>query len=678
MGIKFVDWFEDQLVRLRATLEDHWVVFQLFMAILTAFCFVCVAGFSPVLWNTYGVPYDQVIFADPAIAQQDSFIKIVQANISPVLLAFHYLMRKAYQEPIWYVFSVFLFKIIQHGVYVFLARSMGAQKVSSILIATGIMLLFSPFAAADGGTSGLFSSALTKTSVCSMLIVTAVAFFARKQLVLSAISFGLALHFHAFIGAVAICFCLIPFLFHLKREFTIRQLGFAVVAGVVVLSPVLYKGLFPGALGPYSLNPEDWFQIAGRKNDFYMKVHIVNYLGAYILPFIGYFAFCRAAHLKESFPLRVAHSMILFNLLFGPLSLGLDELHLSGYFFGKLSELYSVLNMRRIIWVPSLLAMFAITQHLRKASNNLGEQALLQATAVVCFSAIHFNTFYTYLAALVLAGVLAVKVSSQKTITLCLIALGYYVLTSYYADLKGMPNYIMADVLVLGALALIGVLEMFKAIPAQPLDRKFSLMVVLFMAFAIANLRHGLTMTQLNNIQEFGWSKRVNHQSIGKLAARGPHATPFRNGTVSEEVSLKVRELNDAKVPVLFPPELDFDRDLVQSPSFFYMPSILWLGIWSSKAAGYLTDGISYVYDEDIQALLGDRFELNFEALYKSFERIHASLPEQKIAHLFAEGCFGLFVSKTKYHNLHIASEIHQYYIYDGQGIKRGPTPCRI
>jgi hypothetical protein len=266
-------------------------------------------------------------------------------------------------------------------------------RYESLLIS--LLFLISPSAATHGvAVVGIWSEpAFFNASITVLCILTGFLLYLKNRFILAGLIFAVSLHFHQLYGVTPLMWLfigiLISFIYKQKRGIPLFLVGF-----FIILLSLFYLYTFSySGYGSVEVGISEWYKyIYSVDPDDVSMIWTLKIFGFGLLPILFGAAYI-AVQTKEKQELEflmigIAISFVLCMLL--------ELLHRNGIFFGKLSEYFLVVELRRGFWIGILISLMVIVKNSSKLLNYssvFGKVLLISAGTAAFLAPSYLSTF---------------------------------------------------------------------------------------------------------------------------------------------------------------------------------------------------------------------------------------------------------------------------------------------
>lgn len=216
----------------------------------------------------------------------------------------------------------------------------------------------------------------TRCSISFLLSMVGIWLSLRSKVVLGSIMFALSLHFHANYGVTALAFFVPAYL--VGRLIHSRSLSLSdLAATAIIVANILFFAGSNAGIPSSSLSFDEWMMFINKTDaDDVSLLYSLKEWGYGIVLICGIGLFVALRNIRDD-------SWLSALVIGSSLSLGLfsfvEWLHNIGVSFGKISELFVALQIRRGVWVPSFFACLLIWRQiydLQERSAKMGVSVL--------------------------------------------------------------------------------------------------------------------------------------------------------------------------------------------------------------------------------------------------------------------------------------------------------------
>lgn len=270
--------------------------------------------------------------------------------------------RLILQTPVFFILSSIILKTLILYLFFKIANTLLKEPFTA-LIASLYFSLSMGYDTHGVVPNGIFGSPIIFRASVSLLFTLAGLYFAlNRRLVFSSIFFALSLHFHILYGITSLSFFLPGFIliFFKTTQRSYVQLMIATLILVLNISLIIYNGMqldLPGISSTlkqwyiycYSVDPDDM-----------SLFYTIGNHGFLIIPLLAFALYCVLRSQKQDY-LNYLFIGALFVLF---IALGVEIVHRNFIFFGKLSEFFITVELRRGIWVLMFISFLVAIRYL--------------------------------------------------------------------------------------------------------------------------------------------------------------------------------------------------------------------------------------------------------------------------------------------------------------------------
>lgn len=628
------------------------------IGLCTGLVSLVIYGIDFSMWRFYGLTYSEYLIRENTFAvNSEAFIQM-RNNMGPVLRYFHTLTLPIYEIPLNYLIASVLLKALVFLVLYFLLKAL--EMRTPILLSLIIIFSGSAFAQTGGTLFFVGGPSFLKAGISGLLCVLGLITALRNSVLLSALLFGLSFQFHLFNGLGALVFS-IPIVFATNGQ-KIPKSKWALAIVILGLSLVGFGSSgFQSAGSVPLISLEDWFLLVKKINDTYLIDHLI-YTLPNVVAFLAVTIFLTPEN--ESDHWKKISGGIYWSLALIPIFIFIDHLHDRNIYFGKLSEIYAAVEMRRGIWVPTLLLYILGWKRIIDEQKRSPDKVAIIALGVAYLVA---GLVWSFAGTLILATLLFVSAPrSMKTSTRILWICS--IVVSGIATLAFQNSFSFGS--FAGQVLKFAILSCLAVFLAKRIRREWvTLALVLLIPLSkvrnilsedlglrrdvslLKNFGPGLKGTlTIEDLMRIG-SQMKNPVAIGDDPLRGQ----FRH-----DMEKAVNEVNSDHALVWTP--ITLEPAVTKSPIFFDPFWNYFTTIYSRVSASKYESLIFELYGVRIRNVFGDVDGDTYGE--KNLEPIHNSLSENHVLEVMEKNKIGILVSKAEYSKLKLLRQIQDYKIY--------------
>lgn len=258
------------------------------------------------------------------------------------------------------------------------------------------------------GNPGFFTSPLMfVNSIAAFLFLSSILFVLRKHFFLSAIPFGLAVHFHSLYTLSIfppLVLGLLLWIWQTKNWGLLKGLVvFSLVSGSVAATMFL-RIPSPFNAPNANLTLEAWHNFLLMRDTVNMTmVYTLGITGSGLLLTSLFYSFLHKSETQD----KMGESLFLSCLVFFSICLIWELAHIKGLFFGKFSELFITIQFRRAFWFASLFLLPLLVKNIDHALQEKKQSSLFWfwisvGTAMICRPSIPIHALFFVLSILIL------------------------------------------------------------------------------------------------------------------------------------------------------------------------------------------------------------------------------------------------------------------------------------
>jgi len=603
-------------------------------------------------WITYGFSLTEPFIDNYHIIQNDFCLNIASQNLG-FIKYFNYFAKYIYETPLYFIIASLLLKacelLIIYGIIKFFINDNKSAFIYSIIfiILGGMSML----------PNGLFGPIyFTKAYISALISLLSIYTILRKKFYLSGTLVFLACYFHIIWGAAAFIFITTGFYLDriLAKDFkSIIKFSFM---SFITMIPFAYQFIELSLSTNNLIDLKLWYDSLNN-DDIFMINTLIYESGAIFIPLTTYFLFRKYNEKKD-----IVHIYIISGLIIIFSCLIIELFHDLGYFFGKASELFLGIQIRRGIWVTYLTLYIACIKLLwehRDSYNTTWTCALL---TLFYFIRPNYHSF-----AIIIIILYVIYIVDQRKkwwhyilpINAILWIPTYYIYVYYYKDITFNINiFILKNIIFILIFTSIFTIPWLKKLTNE---QKIIIPIIIFILITTLS-RAPTWFIDLHWLHKRGWLSTVKTAELqNHLDLRSKRKSALYGNEDYEDISSKilsfVTRLNVNYEPVFYPSALALDG---------YVPSVhsrLWcadISLYSRSAASLIFPHLQKIY-----GLPKNYNHLNINYL----DNIYDSFSAGHIKNLFDKGIMGIFISKSIYSELQLVKKIGPYYIYKKKDI---------
>lgn len=634
--------------------KNDWYKFIIFIAI--SFMLLIGHGIDKWQYLTYNIQ-SYVTMVEQASLSNALFDSV--SNHSSVYTFFILVCRPLLQIP---VFFLIMSVLVKSSIF-FMVYRIGNLLLKDPCIAFVASLLFvlsSAYFTHGLVVNGIWGSPIFfPASVSTLFSLSGIYFALKHRLILSSVLFCLSINFHLLYGFTTLIIFISGYLLYFWKERR-SEIKLLLIPSLLIVFNLLYlytvnfgsSGVtFPIEIATMS----EWYQyVYSVDPDDMSLLYTLQTSGYALLPLIAVALYLSFSNRSISPSLKYMFWGCSVTL---SLFVGVELLHYWGFFFGKITEYFIIVQFRRGLWVLMLFALLIISDSLFHIKKPVGENTWKEWFIIFSFIGAYLVAWY-WIVGLFLVVFVLIK-PDWKSAVLIVIYLG--ALSIYYKSIFFQaPNINLSVKTCLFILTVLAVSSMSYRWGRFSKRTLMIIPIVLFVAMLTAS---GLLQHNYNDfsvIANNGPFRYPDHQqlSIDVYKEQG--------FSYDQDMVSKYREANPDHLPLLLPPDkIIYGDNLIFGSPLFLSRHDVATPMFSKKDFELL------MYKLELMGAKGSFNDLQMGNEFYSKEefldivgRSYDSLFLGQLQKLHNDYGVGFILTKTNYPTLELIAKNDSYNLY--------------
>jgi hypothetical protein len=535
-----------------------------------------------------------------------------------------------------FIFFIIIFKITKY-----------LLKDGHIAFFCAVLFVMAPTHGSHGATmNGIYGPPIFfRSSVSALMSLLAIYISFKHNIIFASIFFALSIFIHPLYGLTCFTFFALGYLFQIiaSKELHLPSLLTAIFIIAVPIASMsggvlVSEGSSSITTDIQTIIPEWYHFVFSIDPDDAGIFWTFEKFGPSILLFLTLSSFFSFKHKKEILDWLFIGSLTVFaSIVF------IELLHSSGIFFGKLSELFIIVQLRRGLWV---LMLFALMVLLREIYNN---SAIISNSKLYIILLILFISFYL-MPLFLNYGVDGLIGDNEPAHMKALLQ----------KSVKGIFFIISA----VGVCSFI-VFRQIQNRRWQPSVSQIISVTIAFFVFASVarGVHSNILVNELQALTKNGWfSMPDSREKIINVLYDNDRA----ENHIDNDMVNKVISINTKHDYILLPPELwDNKNAHLFSASLFLSLEDLASPMFGMRFYDPTKNKYSAVFGKNEVGNLISNDNLSKAELFKQFSSLYSKVSIKALHDLVKEFDVRFFVTEEKYSDLALVIKGEKYYCYD-------------
>lgn len=290
--------------------------------------------------------------------QYDVLLPVIKSTTIKTLALWHAATASVFEIPFAYVsFSAVTYAGIFYSFFL-VGTTMFSNRLNALL-ATMVVVVGNSYIVSNsnlGIWQGLY---FTDSSLTTLFVGIGLWLLLTDRAIMSSLAFAIAIQFHLFNGLCAFLFILAPSILLGIHQRCFRKSVCLCIFPAVIALLALYSGFSVRFSGHSELTLSEWIKFCYFRDPDDMT--LTYWMGKIALPIaaetVTYISFR-----NDDKRFNFYDAFFICFAVICVAAVGVEILHNHGIVFGKITELFTVLQIRRGVWVFHLLAVYAILE----------------------------------------------------------------------------------------------------------------------------------------------------------------------------------------------------------------------------------------------------------------------------------------------------------------------------
>lgn len=287
----------------------------------------------------------------------DVWLPFVKAAMFKTLSVWYVLTSGIYERPqLYMVCAIALFAAIFYAFY-FVGATYFEKKYEAVA-ATVLIAIGHSYITSNGATIGVWNSVyFADTAVMACVVTLSICAMLTDRVFLASIGFSVAVQLHLFNGLSVFIYIFVPYLLLGVIRGEVRNSIILCLCPLATVLIALFSPLPTSPIENSSLTLSDWIKYCYFRDPddvllTYSMVRSALPVAAATVAYIALRANDKPLCFSDAF--MICFSAVSFS------AVAIEFLHSHGITFGKLSELFTAVQLRRGMWVFHLIASYSV------------------------------------------------------------------------------------------------------------------------------------------------------------------------------------------------------------------------------------------------------------------------------------------------------------------------------
>lgn len=581
--------------RINNTTRSKWQIWLICLFFIMSLMSVLTFGISIFAHINYNL--DSLIRIQTGVSGAKGLSEFSGSSMN-LMYYFNTLIVPFLQFGVIALFMAIVVKFIAFYLIYAISYELIKARFQSLIIS--LLFLITPSSAIHGvATVGIWSEpALFNASLTVICTLTGLLMYLKNHIVLAGIIFAISLHFHQLYGITPLAWLFPGVLISLfnkqKRDIALFFVGF-----LLVLLSLFYLYSFSySGYDSVETDISEWYRyIYSIEPDDVSLIWTLEMFGFGLLPIIigGAYIAIQTKNKKEAEFLMVGVAISFVFIM------ALELLHRYGIFFGKLSEYFLIVELRRGIWIATLISLIVIiknTANLSGQSSKLGKVFLI-SSGIATFLAPSYLTASLFFACYLYFSRTLISI----IIFIVIIA------TVIYSCINGMLSLPQAPSIILFVISTVAALALFKLKQTASSTTAMAIILMVMFAYTAAGVMEGRFSKSFDSLTSNGIFSRTDYNYLYKSYKS------WAGGTLDEKSNKEIllQEFFEGDKIQLPPTQLSY-----QDVSYYGYPLVF---SRQNVAAPCFSIAELQITKDNIRSLIGDNLTNAFFAQGKFYSK---------------------------------------------------------